>query len=345
MAVAQTIFTGKPTDKLVKQDVYTSFTNTLPKNLTGKTFDEFKNITTQLTDILTGKDTSLKDIVKSAKSAIKSTRSVLSTYNNVKDALGSGTFSALDKIAGGALDNIINPEYIPKGLIGQTSATVRDVTRIIKGGQLDDILVVSELANRLVESDLVKIVDNQVTGGALAELVKGSASTGLVEVIDAVNDAPALQDKLELVYKATLEDVAETGDIDSVGKMAEKIGQDVYAGAENVVNKVLNAFSDNTTKPSQNAQKAASIKENLNKVSSTWDKTYINGTAVNNNKAYTNMSSDARRILLSDSTPSTQTMVAMSEVTYDDKLVNQDLVKASRWIYDSANGPRRYIVQ
>lgn len=298
--VADTIFSGAPTDNLATQDVY-KVTDSGAKNTL---FDAAKEQVTETAELLRKRPGIVSEAVQLARSAQTGTMSkadIASRVANVLSGLGNNPLSKLSAAASSKVFNLlgVSPEtqktLMTAGASGFQIFQYADVSSV-RG-------ITSLLGDLSGSSSLAKLFDLEAESALFSGVLDDAIRMGVPDSLDLVKQYASNEKVWKDAFVQSAGQAILSSDLATLNKIIDDTSAAQVLGENpNAITDLLTNFKLlNTETPDTYPAKLLLLKTVLNKLNPTWWQYNRGGQLVLDYGVMTTASDDAKKLLYLDS--------------------------------------------
>jgi hypothetical protein len=297
--LANSIFQGRPSDKLLVKDTY-EVTNTETRN---SVFETTKGIYSDAIDGLKGNTSSPRELTELVLGAKNGNLTKMEMVEKALGTMGSSLPSLLGQV-GGTLANVLGDTLGESGYgdIAQLGKLLYGAApTFIKGADVDDadslIRFVGELTGK---GDLMEFVNLGAEAGILSGIAKQLVRYGVGDLVDDVAEMAHDESVKNAIFRAIIENAINTSDLKSVNKALDKLGADgLLAERPNAIAEILAGykFPEDFDMRLAAAERVKLI-STLARISIYWSTKLRNGVAIPDYKNWVALGTDAKVLMM-----------------------------------------------
>lgn len=317
--LANSIFQGRSTDKLITEDAY-SIVDNITRNAF---FDSIKGVYSDLIDNLNTKagKNAIKDLIKAATSETVDKEQLLDKALNT---LGTSRYGILKNLNGSIKTKLVEAGSV---LMGDSSKKVIDIVynELKISTTTDNVNDAGDLIDLIKDisggEELLEMIDVEAESAVVGGLLSSAISEGIPEVMDDILDLTGNSTVKVNALAYAAKDALNSGRTDTVNKIIDEIGANKIFETDNKATKtLLSSFTLEGKSVSEHTAARTDLVDTLTRLDADWDKESRNGEKVFSLSAYSNMSEDSKKLLLQEEP---QRTLALAVDSYKTKSVDE----------------------
>jgi len=297
--LANSIFQGRPSDKLLVKDTY-EVTNTETRN---SVFETTKGIYSDAIGGLKGNTSSPRELTELVLGAKNGNLTKMEMVEKALSSMGTTLPSLLGQV-GGTLANVLGDTLGDAGF-GDVASLGKllygAAPTFINGADVDDadslIKFVGELTGK---SDLMQFFNLGAEAGILSGIAKQLVRYGIGDLVDDVAEMAHDESVKNAIFRAIIENAINTSDLKSVNKALDKLGADgLLSERPNAIAEILAGYKfPEDFDMRLAAEQRVLLISTLVRISPYWSTKLRNGVPIQDYKNWVALGEDAKVLMM-----------------------------------------------